>query len=749
MREPEEFMQPSIFSKFLPKANAKAEYFLTLEIQDDKVKTAACELKEGEIKVLSIGTADYSGTWEEITIAVDEALSQVEGMFPQEVKINQVILGLPTEFTKDGKIEETYLASIKNILQKLSLTPLGFVEIPLAIIHFLQNQEGGPQTLILVRVGKQLTVSLVRVGKITNNINIERTENIALDFEKAVASFTGVEILPSRILLYDGQELEKARQELMNYPWLTKASFLHFPKIEAASSNIDIESVAFAAGKETAQRIEIVETEKEEQPMSQSVPVAAELPPEASQETEKPEEAQDFGFVKGEDVGQHQPQNDFQTEPSEPVARTFIQPTPSFQESAPKTASKLNLPKISLIPFKNFFSMTGQKLKGLLSKKFGLAVSLALVLLLLAVGSVLALWYYPTAQVNIILESQILQQPLEINLNAKGTTINEANKEIPALNLETEEKEVKKATTTGKKTVGEAAKGEVTIYNKTTNSKTFKKGTVIVSPNNLKFTLDDEVSVASASESVGSLTFGKQNIKVTAANIGPEGNLGVSQEFRFADFPTSSYSARNEVAFSGGTSREISVVARADQEKLLTLASTELHEKAKGDLSGKLGLGEKLIEKTLAGTVTQKKFDKEVDEEANEINLDLTMHFTGLGYKENDLLFLLEKSLAPSIPSGFEFKKDEVKLEVVEIQKKKDGNLVLKINFTSILMPQIDTNLIKKELLGKSFSEADKYLRSLGNLAGFEVKFGRQLPFFKNIFPRTGQNINIATSSRK
>ncbi len=741
-------MQPSIFSKFLPKADAKAEYFLTLEIQDDKVKTAACELKEGEIKVLSIGTADYSGTWEEITIAVDEALSSVEGMFPQEVEINKVILGLPTEFTKDGKIEEGYLASLKKILLKLSLSPLGFVEIPLAIIHFLQNQEGGPQTLILVRVGKQLTVSLVRVGKITNNINIERTENLALDFEKAVASFTGVEILPSRILLYDGQELEKARQELMNYPWLTKASFLHFPKIEAASSNLDIESVAFAAGKETAQRIEIVETEKEEPLEPESVPTAAELPSEELQEKETSEEAQDFGFVKGEDVGQREPQNDSQMEPSEPVAKTFTQPT-SFQEPVAETKFKVSLPRISFAPFKSFLAMIGQRLKGLLSKKFGLVVFSALVLFLLAVGSVLALWYYPTAQVNLILESQILQQPMEINLNARGTTIDEANKEIPALNLETEEKEVKKATTTGKKTVGEPAKGEVTLYNKTTNSKTFKKGTVIVSPNNLKFTLDDEVSVASASENVGSLTFGKQNVKVTATNIGPEGNLGVSQEFHFADFPTSSYAARNEVAFSGGTSREISVVARVDQEKLLTLALTELNEKAKGDLSSKLGPGEKLIEKTLVGTVTQKKFDKEVDEEANEINLDLTMHFTALGYKENDLLTLLEKSFAPSIPSGFEFKKDEVKLEVLEIQKKKDGNLVLKINFTSILLPQIDTNLIKKELLGKSLSEADKYLRSLGNLAGFEVKFGRQLPLLKNIFPRTGKNINIETSSRK
>ncbi|MBI4999618.1 hypothetical protein HZB97_02520, partial [Candidatus Gottesmanbacteria bacterium] len=87
-------MQPSILSKILPKSEEKADYFLTLEICQDKVKTAACEIKKGEIEVLAIGEKTYAGSWEEATLAADEAISQVEEKFALETAVSKVILGL-------------------------------------------------------------------------------------------------------------------------------------------------------------------------------------------------------------------------------------------------------------------------------------------------------------------------------------------------------------------------------------------------------------------------------------------------------------------------------------------------------------------------------------------------------------------------------------------------------------------------------------------------------------------------------
>jgi len=712
-------MEPSILNKFLPKTEEKRDYFLALEIDDEKIKTAACEIKKGEVEILGLGVSFYQGSWEEAIVAADEAIAQVEPKFSQELSVDKVILGLPTEYTKDGKIEETRLLPIKELLEKLSLKAVGFVEIPLAIIHFLQKEEGGPPTLILVKVGKNLAVSLVRVGKITNSLSLPRTENLALDLEKALAYFE-TPVLPSRILLYNGQQevdLEKVKQELMNYPWLNRASFLHFPKIEVAPSDLDIKSVAFAGASEMAQVVEIREKEESKQPS-------------------------DFGFVREKDIlEEEKPQpSEFTPPVSPPLGKEELS-----IESKRLPLLSITLPRINLPQF-----LSIEKLKVLIGQKIGLGILIGGFLLFLGGGGLLvSSFYLPSVKVNLLLKSQVLNQPIEVTVNPKSTIVDEAKKEIPGLVFETEEKETKKTTTTGRKTIGEPARGEVTIYNKTTNSKTFKKGTIILSPNNLKFSLDDDVTVASASEDIRQRIFGKANVHVTATTIGPEGNLGVDQIFSFTDDPQKSfYVAQNSVAFSGGSSREISV-GRADQERLIASVSAELTETAKRNLEAKLKPGEKILDRTLSGTVIQKKFDKEVDEEGTELSLEMTMHFTIYGFRENDLWPILEKTVANSVPLGFDIRKTEVKMEIVSFEKKKDGSFALKTNFTVPLSPKVNEEEIKKNLKGKTLKEAENYLRGLGNLAGFEIKFLRTTPLLRDRLPSRSQNIKIETQGYK
>ncbi len=719
MRACEEFMETSILSKFLPKTEEKQDYFLTLEICQEKVKTAACAIKNGEVEILGLGSANFTGGWEEMTLVVDEALSQVEGKFPPDMEVNKVVLGLPSEYTKDGKIEDSYLTNLKELLKKLSLTPLGFVEIPLAVIHYLQKQEGGPQTLILVRVGNQLSISLVRVGKITNTLSIPKTESVTQDLEKAMATFVGVEVLPSRILLYDGGDLEKTKQELINHPWLARAPFLHFPKIESAPLDLDIKAVAFAGASEMAQVVEVTE---------------------AKEPTAAPNETADFGFVKNQDILEFQPPKE------KPLTAVINEPaTPPAPPPMATSSRRFSLPKLRLPHLPQL-----SRLLTFLRLRTGLAILMAAILLLLfSAGIVAAYWYLPSAQVNLLLSAQNKEQPLEIIINPKLTSLNEATKEVPGLKVEIDEKETKKVPTTGKKTIGDPAKGQVTIYNGTSSSKTFDKGTVITAPNNLKFSLNDNVTIASKSGDLTDLRPGKADVNVTAVAIGPEGNLGVGQIFSLASFSTDDFMAKNSVAFSGGTSRQISVVARSDQEGMMATATSELTEQAKKDSGGKLNTGEKIIEDTLAGEVTSKKFSKGIDEEATELSLDLGMHFTALAYRESDLTNLLEKSMAASIPAGFDFKKETVKMEVTDLTKKKDGTMVMKANFSVSLLPRLNIDEIKKNLTGKDLKTADNYLRSLGNVAGYEINFTRKLPFFNKNLPHIEKNISIATEGHK
>lgn len=671
--------------KFFIKEEKKRNFFLALEITPNIIKAACCEIESEKIGILGTESQEYDGAWENALTAADKIIAKVEENLPAKVNLEKVIFGLPEEFIQEGKIGQEHLSKIKELCQKLLLEPLGFVEIPLAIVNYLKKQEGGtPESLVLLRLGPKPEVSLVRVGKITNNITVLSSGNLAMDLEKALQSFSGVEVLPSKILIFDGKDLENAKQELMNHPWTSRAPFLHFPKIEAAALDLDIKSVAYAGGSEMMNNVEI----KIEEPV-------------------EAKEGENFGFVEDREILE-KPQQILVTEEIKPKF-----PKVKF------SLSKLTLPKF------NFSFPNVPKIP-----KIGLLLAAVLLMILLIIGLVSAYWFWPKAQVNLLLQTKTQQQQIEVNLDSK-------------LKWEVDEGLTQKAAATGKKLVGDRAKGVITIYNGTKNSKAFTKGTIISASNNLKFTLDSDATVASVSGDITTqLVPGKSNVNITASDIGPEGNLGVNQVFKIADYPTDSYVAKNMTAFSGGTSREISVITRDDQDNLLTAVKAQLLEKAKKGLLQKPQNGEKILEETLVSEVTQKKFDKEVGQEATEISLSLALHFSVLGYKEGDLV-------AGLIPQGFEINKNSLKVDLLDLQKNKDGTYKLEANLEISFLPKINNLEIKKNLAGKNLKEVDSYLRGLGNIQGYEVKFQR--PFFsvKNVLPHVSQNIVIESSALK
>ena len=238
-------MPLSIFKKFLAKEEKKRNFFLALEITPNVIKAACCEIESEKIGILGTESQEYDGVWENAIVAADKIIAKVEENLPLKINLEKVILGLPEEFIKEGKINEEHLPKIKELCQKLLLEPLGFVDIPLAIVNYLKKQEGGtPESLVLLRLGPKLEVALVRIGKITNNTTILSSGNLAMDLENALKNFTEVEVLPSKILIFDGGNLETAKEELMNHPWTARAPFLHFPKIEAGAVDLEIKRVA-------------------------------------------------------------------------------------------------------------------------------------------------------------------------------------------------------------------------------------------------------------------------------------------------------------------------------------------------------------------------------------------------------------------------------------------------------------------------------------------------------------------------
>lgn len=714
------------------------EYLCALIVAEKRIDAAIWETtKDGKVTVLKTTQKEYEGEWEKAIDAADQAVTDIESELPEGRELTKVVFGLFPTWLVDDRIKEPHLKQLKALTSALSLTPLGFVELPIAVAHLLQKDEGTQQTVILVGIdGTHLVVSLFKIGKLVGSVNGVRTENIPLDVEKLLATFTDVEVLPSRVLLYGvTPDLEKLKADLLNHPWQKKANFLHFPKIEVLPDDFVVKAVAVASSTEIMPQTQ----EAVSQEVTEQEPAAAEVSGKSEEVTAI---AEDLGFVtdsedelKGETAVASDSEEGVKQEVVANVEPVAIPQSRRVEEGRP---AGIKLPRIALP--KLTFNFSVPRLPAI--PKLGL-MAVVLVAFLVLGGSAFAVyWWLPKATVQLFVKSQMLDKTEEITVDTNATTADAEQKILPGKEVKAEVSGSQSVPTTAKKTVGEKAKGEVTIYNKTLNQKTFKSGTILIA-GKLKFTLDEEVSVASASESVGSLTYGTAKISVTASDIGSVSNVSPGTDFAFGDLPTSSYSARNEKALAGGSSREIAVVAREDQKTARDQAIAELEQKATTEINQTLGGSMKLLANSLSSKVVGESFNKEIGEEADELSVEMTVAATAFAYSDNDFFTLLEKIVSVNIPQRYEYKKENAEMSVEEVAGGEGEARVFKARIKVELLPKVETGDLAQKLAGRSVAEATDYLRSQGGVAGVEFDVETPLASLKKKLPANARNISI------
>lgn len=707
----------SFFSKLLSKTESK-EYFLTLGINENRITAAVASVSGNQITIAGMGESEFT-LGENETEAADIAISTAEKSLPQQFLVEKVIFGLPTAFVDNDKILPEYLARLEKITKDLSLVSSGFIEYPQALSFYLERKEEAPPTVLLLCITRnKLTFSHVRAGKVEKNVIIVRSSSFSADFEAGLKKLTS-EILPSRIILYDeseSSEMEEIREELLSFPWHKHSSFLHTPRIEILPS-YEVTTALVEAGatsiisKSQSQSKKLPETQeaKEEETIKK-------------EEKKIKEEEETFGFIKDKDIAIQE------------VAE------PEKEEIASDRISWLSAIINRLSPHR--LSIFFPRLNPILLPLFilgGAVISLAVFLFI-------SLWFYPKATVNLIVYPSVSSQQIKVTFTTDSSRASKEKNVILVKSLSDENSKEKSMPTTGRKKVGDPAKGEVVIYNKTTQSKTFPKGTVVDS-NNLRFSLDDDVTIASASETGESLTFGKANTKITSVTIGPENNLSAGSNFTFKDFPSSSYYAKNLQALSGGTSREVPSVAKADQDQLLALLTEELVNETKQQLQQKLDSEERILDESIQTNIISKKFSNEQGAEAKEVGLALSLKINVLVYKESDLSILTSEDPA-TVPSGFTVDKRKSQVKISQTTTDKKGDVLATASISRYFLPAIEQESIKTKLTGKSFKQTADLLAQEKNIGGLEIINEQDFPFWNNRLPWRTQNILLQIVSR-
>lgn len=728
----------SFLDKFTSKFASQKEvpeYFLALNLGPNSIEAAIFGQVMGKVKVLGEAQKNYNSQLD-LTQKAAETIDQAAGL--SGVDFSKVVFGLPSDWIEDEKVISPYGQLIKKLAKDLDLEPLAFVSTQAAIAHLIEVEEFSPPTCILVGCfNKQLSVSFVKAGKIAASKTIARlSQNIGSEITDAVTSLKDLAPMPARIIIFGSEDLEKINSEINSLDWTKLPSdrpdmplFLHVPKVEVKALGTCAIAVVFAGATDLGL---VTQTRQAENQII--TPNVVHKENENLQAVENNLDSDDFGFVEGEDVSKKE-------ETKAVTGETKAPEVPVFAKEDIKEETAFENNNEDGVTVENSFLGWTEKIKDFFSGR-NLAMLIPLfAIILIFTGIILVYWFLPKADVAIKVRSQTLDKETEIVASQDVSDV--GTNQIPATTFDIEQSGSQKAVATGKKTVGDKAKGDVTVFNKTTAPKSFEAGTILSAPGGIKFSIDSSITIASRSSTIEGITYGKIETTATALAFGSDSNIVAGQDLTVADFDHSLYIARNEKAFSGGTSREVTVVSEEDLERLQSSLEKDLFQKAQEEIKSSVSEGQKILEEAVIKEVVTRNFDKDVGDEASVVNLDLEIKFKVVVVKESDLENVLNNNISDQLPQGFDLAENSTKFDITVGEVEPDGTVNLKMKYTASLVPKIDISKVKKDLIGKKIDVAQSYLSSLPDVISAEISVKPRFPGPLYTLPRAQNNINI------
>ncbi len=743
--------------KFLPgqPTEPDAEYFWAVVIEPGWVQAGVWRIANGSAQVLYTSTPNSWELESELVSATDISLSNAVKHFPDSIPDpSKTVFGVISSWVSGGEIKVEYLAQIKKLCGDLSLKPVGFVVIPEAISYLIKSEEGSVVNAVFLGVYKEtLEVAVFNLGNLMGATSVARSLSIVDDVIEGLARFAGREALPARFVLYNAREseLSECRQELTQHNWEeTKTlNFLHTPKAEIISPDKKVYAVSLAGAAEIANVESLVSAPVNEpaedvgtETLSDSVPEAfsQEQNPDSNVTEATPEE---FGFTSDDSAVEIEeaPANNLNetlenlSKVSDTEEAELIGNDPKAEKSSFFQKFLTKLPVFSKPRFN--FKKPGVSREGKKSLIAGIVV-----LVLITITFFALWWYLPSATAIIYISPQRLDERIEVTASPEVQELNVENRLLPAEKLTVSVSGEKTKSTTGTKTVGDKAKGEVTLYRVGT-SLTIPSGTALHGPENLEFVLDEEVAIASGS--AGSP--GTAKVGVTADDIGADYNLASGTTFRVGNYSNSDIEAKNEESFSGGSSKEINAVSEADREALLSELEEELREKAITELKGKISGDTYLIEDSLSVDKADEEFSAKVGDEANSLTLSLGAEGSALSVERSRLTELLSEVLKSKVPSGYVLRGDQIESDF-KVKEESGEGYVFETEVDANLLPQIDTDEIGRKIAGKYKSVAEEFIKK--ELPGFvraEITINPKLPGRLGTLPHIAKRIDVQLSA--
>ena len=365
-------------------------------------------------------------------------------------------------------------------------------------------------------------------------------------------------------------------------------------------------------------------------------------------------------------------------------------------------------------------------------KKSGFLKRVILLVFIATAGWVLFTYILPNVKVTVVLSAEKIEKEFDIILQKDAAPTQGETIIFPGeiKTLSGQEEDTFEAT--GKKDVGEKAKGQVIFYNYTGRASPLTTKIELTHDSGKKYFLTQNLTVPQATVSdFGEIVPGITTAEVEAVQAGNDYNQGAGRlniSVFAPEVQNKIYGETQEII--NGTSDIIKVVSQEDldlaQEELVSRLTPTLKDELKKQLS-KTGLvvRDELVDLKIINIEKNSDLNSEVE----KFNMKLQGEVQALVFKEEELKKFLKSIAQFDLPDNKMITQDDLGELLVEVKnfslEHEKAELLVKVKYN--VYPQVDLNSFKQEIKGLSESSARRILLQKDNVRDVRFDFSLSL----------------------
>lgn len=415
-----------------------------------------------------------------------------------------------------------------------------------------------------------------------------------------------------------------------------------------------------------------------------------------------------------------------------PVAPGFGESDDSFVETEhpidTTTSSVVRMPSVFLATLQQKFVSIKERISERLPRmEFMQSWWIAVIggVVIISISAFLYMAYVHAAHITLVTNKENFSTTISFTVG-KGSNVSNTYNGSYSFEVQT--------SSSGEKVIGEKAKGDITLYNRTYETKSITAGTAFTDAKGTVFLLNDDVTIASASGVP--VQDGKRPASVTAQSVGTEANIDKNTKLTTDDIPESEVYAVSSEDFSGGFKKVVVVFSDDDKKKLETLAKQSLLREIKTQFRKNHADSDILFEQTVSVKSATKDYSAKVGEEARTVTNTNKGTFSIQFTSDSALRTYVQKQKL----KDKEFVKDTFILKTTKLDKGKDPTWTYTAIVSGKIQKFIDRTTIVNQLVGKTVSGARLVLNGQHTVTRFTIK---TLPIQLPIMPFSASRITF------